>query len=74
MNQQAIALLIKILNGGYQSRLEVVIEKTGIQHQFVVGLKELYSHRPGKPRAAQIGLDDEEIEKLLANIKKYGGE
>lgn len=46
---------------------------------FAIGSQLLAAEVPGweeklGDRASQVGLDDEEIDKLLANIKKYGGE
>ena len=44
MNQQAIALLIEVLNRRHQPGLEAVIEEAGIQHQLVVGLEDFNRH------------------------------
>ena len=75
MNQQAIALLIEVLNRRHQPCLEAVIEEAGVQHQLVVGLEELDRQRPREPRAVQIGLDfvDGEQPDPLFTLRITGG-
>ena len=57
MNQQPIALLIKILNRRQQSILEAVIKKLRIQNQLVIRLEKIRRQRLSITRIFQIFLD-----------------